>query len=508
MIKPPNDYEVELFQRSDKNKLYFFGASTLLFLFLGMFLFIYFNPEMKWIYLPFVIITFVYLIISYIIGIFGKEFDLAEHKNYISLFQPMMFNEHNRPTIDIFYTCCGEDLLVQENALRSIVMLQLNYGANAHIYILDDSPAGITRPLFEKMRLLTNNISYIQRPDRPYLKKAGNLRHAFRLTNGEFVTIFDADFVANINFFYHTLPYLVFSPKIGIVQTPQFFQPSEQGSWVSYGTAYVQELFYRLIQVSRQSFNGSICVGTNAVYRRSSLAPFGGTADIPYSEDVRTGFRVTANKQFIKYIPVNLAKGLCPDSLPAFFLQQHRWALGSIDLFFSKEFWVSKISFMQRLCYLSGMLYYISTGISVLFINLPALYLLMFKPHLILWFNIAFSLPSFLFGTVYNAYWSKFDWKISAMMSRQVSYYANLFALEERITGKLTPWQATGVATKTRLYSRFQDLIFINASVTFTCIIALVFYHSATMPFYNFIPTLFFQGLNFYISMRILKDQI
>lgn len=508
MIKPPNEVELYLFSRNDKNKLYLFGSITLALLFCGMLLFTWFNPEFSWIYIPFLIITFVYLLISYIIGIFGKEFDVKAHKEFVNLFQPMFYKEQSRPTVDIYYACCGEDLKVQENSLRHIIKLQLAYGPNAHIYILDDSKDGITQPLFEKMRLLTNNISYIQRPDRPHLKKAGNLRHAFKITNGDYIAIFDADFVPSESFFYHTLPYLEYNQSIAIVQTPQFFQPDEQETWVSYGTAYVQELFYRLIQVSRQHFNGSICVGTNAVYRRSSLEPFGGTADIAYSEDVRTGFRVTANKQFVKYIPVVVAKGLCPDSLPAFFLQQHRWALGSIDLFFSKEFWIAKISFMQRLCYLSGMLYYISTGLSVLFINLPTLMLLLFKPHYILWFNIVFSLPSFLFGTVYNAYWSKFEWRISGMMSRQVSYYANLFALIERITGKLTPWQATGVATKTRLYSKFQDLIFINASLTFTFVIAGVFYNSAYMPFYNFVPTLFFQGLNFYISMRILKDQI
>jgi cellulose synthase/poly-beta-1,6-N-acetylglucosamine synthase-like glycosyltransferase len=508
VIKPPSDEEIFLFSRSNKNSLYFLGAITLSFLLSGMFLFIYFNPEMKWVYLPFILITVFYLIASYAVGIFGKEFDLKSHKEFINVFNPLHYKDNIRPTVDIFYTCCGEDIKTQENALNSIVKLQLFYGENASIYILDDSKEGMSKPLYYQFLKYTNNIFYIQRDDRPYLKKAGNLRNAFRITNGEYIVIFDADFTPALNFLYHTLPYLEHYPKIGIVQTPQFFQPGEQASWVSYGTAYVQELFYRLIQVSRQSFNGSICVGTNAVYRRSSLEPFGGTADIPYSEDVRTGFRVTANNQLVKYIPVNLAKGLCPDTLPAFFLQQHRWALGSIDLFFSKEFWLGKITFMQRICYLSGMLYYISTGIGVVFINIPSLYLLSFKPEMILWFNIIFSLPSFLFGTLYNAYWSKFGWKISALMSRQVSYYANLFALIERITGNLTPWQATGVATKTKLYTKFQDVLLINAVLTYTIVIACIFYHSASMPFYNFIPTLFFQSLNFYISMRILKDQI
>lgn len=508
MIKPPNEVELYLFSRNDKNKLYLLGSITFALLFSGMLLFTWFNPEFSWIYIPFLVITFVYLLISYIIGIFGKEFDYKKHLSFIRNLSPEPWNNSAKPTVDIYYACCGEDLNVQRNALSHIVKLQLTYGENAHIYILDDSKDGISESLFHHFKEFTKNISYIRRDDRPHLKKAGNLRNAFKITNGEFIAIFDADFCPREDFLFHTLPYLIYNDNVGIVQTPQFFQPNEQKSWVSYGTAYVQELFYRMIQVSRNTFNGSICVGTNALYRRLSLEPFGGTADIAYSEDVRTGFRITANNQIVKYIPVVLAKGLCPDELPAFFLQQHRWALGSIDLFFSKEFWVNKITAMQRICYLSGMLYYISTGIGVVFVNIPSLYLLMFKPHMILWFNVAFSLPSFLFGTIYNAHWSKFKWSISALMSRQVSYYANLFALIERITGNLTPWQATGVATKTKLYSKFQDFLLINSGLTFTIVIACVFYNSASMPFYNFIPTLFFQGLNFYISMRILKDQI
>lgn len=508
VINAPDKAEIELFISSDKNKLYFFGSITAFLLFSGMLLFIYFNPEMSWIYGPFLFITIFYLILSYVIGIFGKEFNYKKHKNFVSVLNPFNTSEEFRPTIDIFYACCGEDINIQRNALSHIVKLQITYGKNCHIYILDDSKEGMSEQLLYHFKKFTENISYIRREDRPHLKKAGNLRNAFRITEGKYIAIFDADFCPSQDFFYHTVPYLEHNSKIGLVQTPQFFQPSEHETWVGYGTAYVQELFYRMIQVSRDSFDGAICVGTNAVYRRSSLAPFGGTADIPYSEDVRTGFRITANGQKVKYLPVCLAKGLCPDYLPAFFLQQHRWALGSIDLFFSREFWASKITFMQRACYLSGMLYYISTGLGVVFISLPSLYLLVFKPHLILWFNVAFSLPSFLFGTLYNAHWSKFTWNISAMMSRQVSYYANLSALIERITGNLTPWQATGVATKTKLYSKFQDFIFVNSSFTFTLVIASIFYNSASMPFYNFIPTLFFQGLNFYISMRILKDQI
>lgn len=472
-----------------------------------MFLFLKFNPEVSFLYLPFVIITCFYLIITFIIGVFGKKFNYKFHQKLIREIQPESLDESVRPTIDIYYPTCGEDYDVQLNAIFAIVDLQKRWGINCHIYILDDSSDSSSHKVYQRAKLRTNNIHYIRRENRGYLKKAGNLRHAFGKTKGEYIAIFDADFVPSSNFFENTLPYFFYDETIGIVQTPQFFDPDDQKTWVSKGTAYVQELFYRLIQVSRNNFDGSICVGTCGLYSRKCLEPFGGTADIAYSEDVRTGFRITTIGFKVRYIPLVLSKGLCPDTLPAFFLQQHRWALGSIDLFFSKEFWLNKLTIMQRFCYLSGMLYYISTGLSVLFINIPSIYLLLFKPHLILIFNAVFSLPSFLIGTAFNAYWSKFEWGIHAMMSRQVSYYANLFAFIEKLTGNITPWQATGIAKKTKVYSNFQHLIFWNSIITYSFVIFCIGQH-IEHGILNFLPTIFFQTINLYISLRILRDQI
>lgn len=56
----------------------------------------------------------------------------------------------------------------------------------------------------------------------------------------------------------------------------------------------------------------------------------------------------------VKYIPLCLATGVCPDSPRAFFSQQMRWARGSTTLLTNGHFWVSNLNFMQKICYLSG----------------------------------------------------------------------------------------------------------------------------------------------------------
>ena len=62
--------------------------------------------------------------------------------------------------------------------------------------------------------------------------------------------------------------------------------------------------------------HAAICVGSNAVYRRAALDSNGGTTLIEHSEDVHTGFDLRRNGWPLRYIPVNLATGLCPATFP------------------------------------------------------------------------------------------------------------------------------------------------------------------------------------------------
>ena len=92
------------------------------------------------------------------------------------------------------------------------------------------------------------------------------------------------------DFLREMLPYFAAEPDLGIVQTPQFFATSRRQNWLERGAGAVQELFYRVVQVSRGDRDAAICVGTCAVYRRAALDANGGTTLIEHSEDVHTGF--------------------------------------------------------------------------------------------------------------------------------------------------------------------------------------------------------------------------
>src|SRR5581483_5663598 len=143
------------------------------------------------------------------------------------------------------------------------------------------------------------------------------LAQGFGHSDGDFVVIFDADFCPRADFLEHLVPYFD-DENVGIVQSPQCFDTTTEMNWLQRTAGATQELFYRWVQPSRDRAGAPICVGTNAIYRRIALDEVGGFAQIEHSEDVHTGIALLRGGYDTRYVPVRVAKGLCPDDLAAF----------------------------------------------------------------------------------------------------------------------------------------------------------------------------------------------
>jgi cellulose synthase/poly-beta-1,6-N-acetylglucosamine synthase-like glycosyltransferase len=453
---PPSQAERGLYLRSGRWLYYGFGALSSGSLMIGMLLFST-QHLLTLGFLPVVVLTMAYLGLSYLVGFLGRDFDYNSHMRLI--LRPIDAGGWDRlPTVDVFLPCAGEPLEVLRNTYRAV--LALNYPHDKiFVHVLDDSTDGAAEHLAR-----VHGFAYIRRPDPGVLKKAGNLRHAFKITRGELILILDADFCPSVNFLVETVPHFQADPKLGILQTPQFFRVLPEQTWVERGASQVQELFYRLIQVSRDRFGGAVCVGTNAVYRRTALEPHG-TAAIAYSEDLHTGIEVLERGWGVKYIPVNLACGISPDALPAFFNQQYRWCMGSFTLFLTKRFWTSPITGAQRLCYLTGMLYYMGTGVGAAVAGIPSLVMVWAFPERLHAWNFAFAIPSLLFGTLFMSAWSKSPWGFYTQRARIVQGYSHLFAMIDKLTGNLMPWQATGASSSRQRFEKFVGLFIAQHAV-------------------------------------------
>jgi cellulose synthase/poly-beta-1,6-N-acetylglucosamine synthase-like glycosyltransferase len=272
-------------------------------------------------------------------------------------------------------------------------------------------------------------------------------------------------------------------------------------SFIEKGAGFVQELFYRMIQVNRDHYGAAVCVGTCAMYRRKALIPFGGTAPIAYSEDLHTGFAVMSHGWRVRYFPINLAAGLCPDTVKSYFTQQYRWCMGSFTLMLSKDFWTAKkVSIAQRACFLTGMLYYITTAIGTVTTAIPSLMVLWFYPHLAHRYSVIFSLPSLLVSTVIIARWSNHRWGVYAIEARILAYWAHLFAIVDKLRGNLMPWVPTGNAQKNTRYGWFKAA-FIFHSGTLTILLVVGAYRNIESV--EIIPMVILTGLYRAIDLRI-----
>lgn len=485
----PTDEEKYLYLESNRITFYGLGIVSLTSLTLGMILFSLKAPA-TYIFLIPTAFTSLYLFLNYLIGILGEDFKFYSHAS------PKLTYKDNHPSVDVYLPCCNEPIEVIENTYKYVS--KLHYYGDLKVYVLDDGSDPNVSWLAEKY-----GFNYIRRENPGELKKAGNLRHAFGITKGEFIVIFDADFCPREDFIEEVIPQFLNDPSIAIVQTPQYFSIDENQTFIEKGAGYIQELFYRMVQVSRNTFGGAICVGTNAIYRRKALEPFGGTAAIGYSEDVHTGFNVVDAGWSLSYIPLNLAKGVCPGQKSAFFTQQYRWAMGSISLLFNGQFWRSNLTVFQKTCYLSGQCYYLATALGVLIAPLPAIIMVWFFPEYVKWYNWLYVVPSLAFGTLFMASWTKAPWGFYALVTRHISNYAHLFAIRDFLKKDLMTWIPTGSTSQTGS-SRVKSFVALNLTLgitTFLFSIIGAIYQMTSISSFDFYPLIAFSTFNFIIAM-------
>jgi len=429
--RAPSDAERVLYVNPDNRVLVvtqFLAWSTLsLALLLFSFNSAWLVPFTAW-----VVLGVAYFSLSFLANTTRRRFDLAAHDEFVA-----RLRLRPQPSVDVFLPNCGEPLAVLANAFAQVAALR--HRGRLRIYCLDD--AG--RPEVEELAARFG-FTYLCRPDRGVFKKAGNLRYAYLRTDGDFIVIFDADFCPRRDFLIETLPYALADPRVGIVQTPQYFETSDSRGWLENGAASVQEFFYRWVMTARDARHSPICVGTNAVYRRSALVETDGGALVPNSEDVHTGFDLMCKGYRTKYIPVVLAKGLCPHTLESFFNQQHRWCSGSMSLLFSRKFWHAPIGLRARLTFLAGMTYFLYTALAVLMAPLPAILLVCLFPGQVRWSNYLLLIPALVQSYVLLPLWHRAPYGLDAQRTKIVYAWAHLFAFADRLAARPLSWSPTG----------------------------------------------------------------
>ncbi|MBE9177238.1 glycosyltransferase [Oculatella sp. LEGE 06141] len=273
------------------------------------------------------------------------------------------------PTVDILIPTYNEPAFILR---RTVIGCQALEYPNRTIYLLDDTRRPEIQALAEEL-----GCEYMTRPDNRHAK-AGNLNHAIARTTGEFLVVFDADFVPTKNFLHRTLGFFQ-DAKIALVQTPQTFynpDPIARNLGLENVLTPEEEVFYRQIQPIRDGAGSVICSGTSFVLRRRALEEAGGFVTDSLSEDYFTGIRLSAKGYNLIYLDEKLSAGLAAENIAAHAIQRIRWAQGTLQAFFihSNPLTIPGLRPLQRLAHLEGLLHWFTSISRVGFLMMPLTY--------------------------------------------------------------------------------------------------------------------------------------
>ncbi|GGJ22399.1 UDP-forming cellulose synthase catalytic subunit [Neoroseomonas lacus] len=309
-----------------------------------------------------------YAVLSLLLGYFQTLWPLQRRP------VPMPDELESWPTVDIYIPTYNEDLeIVRPTVLAALAMDWPP--EKMRVWILDDG----RRPAFREFAEACG-AGYMIRPDNKGAK-AGNLNHAMRHTDGEFIAIFDCDHVPTRAFLQMTLGWMLRDPKLGMLQTPHHFyslDPFERN--LSNGRDVPNEglMFYGLVQPGNDLWNATFFCGSCAVLRRTAILEAGGVPTETVTEDCHASLRMQRLGWNTAYLRVPLAAGLATERLMIHIGQRMRWARGMLQIMrVDNPLFGPGLSLPQRLCYFSAMFHFLFALPRVVFLSAPLAFLLL-----------------------------------------------------------------------------------------------------------------------------------
>jgi len=204
--------------------------------------------------------------------------------------------------------------------------------ARLEIQVLDDSDDDTSALVDGRVawwRLQGIDMTVVRRTVRDGYK-AGALAHGLVTARGEFIAVFDADFIPPADFLQATVPWFR-DPEVGMVQTRWGFCNADH-SWLTgvqsllLGPHFSIEHRVRYLRGLFFNFNG-----TAGVWRRSAIESAGGWQADTVTEDLDLSYRAQMAGWRFVYRDACQVPSELPVTMAALRSQQQRWAKGSIQ---------------------------------------------------------------------------------------------------------------------------------------------------------------------------------
>lgn len=160
--------------------------------------------------------------------------------------------------------------------------------------------------------------------------KAGALRDAMQETKGEFIAIFDADFIPESDFLTRTINYFS-NPAIGVVQT-RWEHINRDYSLLTRLQALQLNVHFTIEQQGRKAANQMLQFnGTAGIWRKKAIKDAGGWNDDTLTEDLDLSIRAQLKGWKIQYLENVGSPAELPAEMNGFKSQQFRWMKGGAE---------------------------------------------------------------------------------------------------------------------------------------------------------------------------------
>jgi cellulose synthase/poly-beta-1,6-N-acetylglucosamine synthase-like glycosyltransferase len=275
------------------------------------------------------------------------------------------------------------------------------------IQVIDDSTDESVQIVAERVahyKTLGFEISHVRRLNRAGYK-AGALADAMDAVTGEFIAIFDADFLPEPDFLMKTIGEFT-TPDVGLVQTRWSYLNTPSNTLTKLQTIML-DAHFGVEQVTRFGqgvfFNFN---GTAGIWRKSTIEDAGGWKSDTLTEDTDLSYRAQLKGWKFIYRPDVTCPSEIPETMRAFKIQQHRWAKGTIEVMkkILLPIWKAPISLRRKFeasLHLTANITYLLMFVDSLFLLLPSVHIRQqMDPNLLTWLD----LPIFAFASLSHAY--------------------------------------------------------------------------------------------------------
>ncbi len=256
----------------------------------------------------------------------------VRNKKKKTIEQKPVYDPATAPKVTIQLPMFNE-LYVAERIIETVAAFE--YPADKlQIQVLDDSTDDTKDVIANKVAEVAArgiNIQHIHRVDRTGYK-AGALDAAMDRVEGEFIGIFDADFIPDPDFLQKTMPYFTDS-NVGVVQT----------RW-----GHINKTYSILTELQAFGLNGHFAIeqggrnaaghyinfnGTGGIWRKKCIEDAGGWEHDTLTEDLDLSYRAQIKGWKFRYLEDVVAPAELPITMSALKSQQHRWMKGGAECF-------------------------------------------------------------------------------------------------------------------------------------------------------------------------------